>query len=132
MTTLTDHPAARAPAGTMRDARLYRDLHGILGIVQVTPGLPRWSVCEDLAAFFFAGLPADEVPQAFRDAETVLGYAFGVTFRNRKPEPVGSTAHFIRTAELPSGLTLELVALAEHINEADYREDAPVLARSAA
>ena len=105
-------------------ARLFRDLRKVLDIIQVTPGLPRWSVCEDLAAFFFAGLPADEAPQAFKDAETVLAYAFGVTFKTRKPKPVGSTVHFIRTAELPSGLTVELVALAEHINEADYREDA--------
>ncbi len=133
MTLTTDHrPAAQAPPGTRRDARLYQDLHGILGIVQITPGLPRWSVCEDLAAFFFAGLPADEVPQALRDAETVLAYAFGAVFRNRKPDPIGSTRHFIRTAKLASGLKVELVALAETVNEADYREDAPELARSAA
>jgi hypothetical protein len=129
MTSTTAPPAA--PAGTRRDARLYQDLHGILGIVQVTPGLPRWSVCEDLAAFFFAGLPADDVPQAFRDAETVLAYAFGAVFETRRPEPVGSTRHFIRTAELPSGLKVELVALAGTVNEADYREDAPQLVSAA-
>jgi hypothetical protein len=128
--TITTAPLA--PAGTRRDARLYRDLHGILGLVQVTPGLPRWSICEDLAAFFFAGLPAEEVPQSLRDAETVLSYATGATFETRKPDPIGSTRHFIRTAELPSGLRLELVALAETVNEADYREDVPEMAGAAA
>lgn len=116
---------ARAAAADPR-ARLFPDLHKLLDVVQVTPGLPRWSVSHDQAAFFFAGLPADDVPQAFKDAETVLAYAFGAVFATRKPEPVGSTRHFIRTAELASGLTLELVALAETVNEADYREDAPV------
>lgn len=113
-------------AGTGRDARLYRDLNGILGIIQVTPWLPRWSISEDQAAFFFAGLPADEAAQAVRDAETILGYALGARFTDRFPRPVGSTRHHIRTARLASGLTVELVALAEHMDSPDAREDAPV------
>ena len=38
-----------------------------------------------------------------------------MTFAARWPKPVGSTRHFILTATLASGLKVELVALAEHV-----------------
>ena len=79
----------------------------------------------DLGVVFFAGLEPPEAAERLADTETVLAYAFGVTFTDRWPVPVGSTRHHIRTAVLQSGLTVDLVALAEQTS-------GPVLATAGA
>jgi hypothetical protein len=112
MTSTIDRPDLVEAPPDLRDD-LFADLHKILGLIQVTPGLPRWSLSKDSVAFFFAGLAADEAGQAVRDAETVLAYAFGAVFEDRWPKPIGSMRHRVRTAELPSGLKVELVVPAE-------------------
>lgn len=108
-------------------AARYRDAHHILNLAEDTLPFPKLS--EDRATFFFVGLPADEAPQAVADAQTILSYGLNAAFLPRRTK-LGSTAHYILTAVLPSGMKVELVALGEHF--AADREVAPVPAGSVA
>lgn len=122
MTTTLAPPEDGATAVTAdsRAAR-YRDAHRILDIAAL--GLPFPAVSQRGATFFFTGAPdAATARRDMRDAEAVLAYALKVTFRDHRPEPIGSTRHLIRKAELPSGMVVELAALAEHIDGQDARK----------
>ena len=101
-----------------RDPR-HIDAHHILVLAEGV--LPFPNLSRDRATFYFVGLPASESPQAIRDAETVLSYGLGIPFIPRRTK-LGSASHYILTAELASGMKVELVALGEHIKD----EDAPV------
>ena len=113
MTTLTtDPPGLAAPEVT---AAVYHDAKRLIDITQAS-GLPFPKISEDRAVFYFvAAQSAGEAQQGMRYAETVLSDALNTGFSTRHPEPVGSTRHVVRTAKLPSGLKVELVALAEHV-----------------
>lgn len=104
-----------------RDRR-YLDAHRILTVAEGI--LPFPNLSRDRATFFFVGLPADEAPQAMKDARTVLSYGLNAAFIPRRTK-LGSTSHYILTAVLASGMKLELVALGEHINWDDVPELAP-------
>ena len=120
MDTLTASPE------TGRAAR-FGDAHHILDVAAL--GLPFPALSQRAATFFFTAAPdAATASRDMRDAEAVLAYTFGVTFKDHWPKPIGSTRHFIRRAELPSGMLIELAALAEHIDG----QDAPRLAGRAA
>jgi hypothetical protein len=101
-----------------RDGR-YLDAHRILTVAEGVLPFPQLS--RDRATFYFVGLPADEAPQAVRDAQTVLGYGLNAAFIPRRTR-LGSSSHYILTAVLASGMKVELVALAEHVSD----EDSPV------
>lgn len=115
MTITTDLAAPPARAARYRDARR------ILEIAE--GGLPFPAISQRGASFFFTGAPdGASARQAIADAETVLGYAFGVKFEDVRPREMGSTRHVIRTAKLPSGMLLELSILAEHYDGQDARK----------
>ena len=110
----------------------FRDVRRILDITEVTPGIPLPHISKDRAVFFFAGIcHAEDAVQMLRDAETILGYAFKVTFTPRRTK-AGSTEHHILTAMLPSGLMIDLVALAEHIDSQPAPAGEHELSRAAA
>jgi len=97
----------------------FRDVRRILDIIEVTPGLPLPSICKDRAVFFFVGAAhAEDAREAIRLAEIILQGALLTVFYPRRTQ-AGSTRHYILTAVLPSGLMVDLVALAEHIDGQD-------------
>jgi hypothetical protein len=110
----------------------FRDVRRILDITEVTPGLPLPSISRDRAVFFFVGAAhAEDAREAVRLAETILRSALLAVFYPRRTQ-AGSTRHYILTALLPSGLTVDIVALAEHIDGPEARETKPELAEAAA
>ena len=104
--TITDL-AAPAVSGVFRDARR------ILEVAEVTPGLPFPSVCSTLAAFNYTAIThAREAREAVAMAETILSYALKVEFGPRDVPRIGSSAHYILSAYMPSGLRVDIVAKA--------------------
>ena len=113
MTTLTTDPLGLAPPEV--SPLVWHAARAILNIAEAS-GLPFPKISEDRAVFYFvAAQSAGEAQQGMRYAETVLSDALNTGFAARWPKPVGSTRHFILTATLASGLKVELVALAEHV-----------------
>ena len=113
MTTLTTDPLGLAPPEV--SPLVWHAARAILNIAEAS-GLPFPKISEDRAVFYFVGAKdADEARRGILNAETVLSDALNTGFATRYPEPVGSTRHVVRTAKLPSGLKVELVALAEHV-----------------
>jgi hypothetical protein len=109
----------------------FRDVHRILEITEVTPGLPLPSVGSTLAAFYFTAIThAEDAAEAVILAETVLGYALQVEFAPRDTPPIGSAAHYVLSAYMPSGLRVDIVARAGIFGGQDER--ARELAASAA
>jgi hypothetical protein len=110
MTTLTDTPPlAAAP----EHARWFADARRILDVTEVTPGLPLPSIGATLAAFNFTGIThAREAAEAVALAETVLSYALKTDFTPRPVPRIGSSAHYILSAYMPSGLRVDIVARA--------------------
>ena len=114
-------------------AGVFRDIHAIYDLTETVPGLPMPHVGSGRAVFFFVGIihPAD-ARQALYRAETILRSGLLAAFYPRRTK-AGSTEHYILTAVLPSGLMVDLVALAQHIDAPDAPADAlPVLAGTAA
>lgn len=104
------------PPNSAGHADWFRDMRRILDITEVTPGLPLPRIAPDRAVYFFTGITrAADAAQALRDAETVLADTLDVTFTPRRTR-YGSAEHHILSAILPSGLLIDLVALAEHID----------------
>jgi hypothetical protein len=98
---------------TNEHAGWFRDVHRLLDVTQVTPGLPLPSVSKDLAAFNYTSITHDrDAAQAVADAETVLSYALRVNFEPRRPDPVGTATYYILSAYMPSGLRVDIVARA--------------------
>ncbi len=119
MDSITDH------------ARWFADIRRLLDITEVTPGLPLPRIAPERATFFYVGIThAADARESVRTAEMILGYALGVAFIARRTTPAGSSAHYILTAVLPSGLQVDLVGLAEHFDGQD--EDASQFAGLAA
>jgi hypothetical protein len=117
-----NYPATSERSGVFRDARL------ILDIAEVTPGIPFPCISSDRATFFFVGCAhAKEAAEAVADAREILGYALKAEFCPRRTQ-AGSTSHYVLTALLASGLRVEIVALAEHIDGKPARQSAPELA----
>lgn len=104
---------------TNEHAGWFRDVRAILALVETTPGLPLPSISRDRAVFFFVGIthPVD-ARQALYRAETILRSGLLAAFYPRRTQ-AGSTRHYILTAVLPSGLMVDLVALAEHFDGQD-------------
>ena len=104
----------------------FRDVRRLLDITEVTPGLPLPRIGPDSATYFFVGVAhAKEARADVRQAETILRTAFLVNFAPRWTQ-AGSTRHYILTAMLPSGLTVDIVALAQHFDEVDAPGREPV------
>lgn len=129
--TPAEQDIRREAAGADPDAGRYADAHRIMHLAQEVPGIPFPSICRDRATFFFTALPDDEAAEAIRTAGTILGYALGVTFEPRRTEAHG-VRHDILTAELGSGLKVDLAARAQYAGGQDAREDAPQLVTVAA
>lgn len=123
--------AAEAGPPDPDDAR-YADADRVMAICRITPGIPFPHIWRERATLFFLAVtdPA-EAEQAVQDAKVILGYALKVRF-----EPRQTVAHDVRhgilTAELPSGLFVDLVARAQHIGGQPAPQDAPELAEVAA
>lgn len=108
-------------------AKWFDDAHNLLAIAQGTPGLPLPSISSTTASFNYTGIThAKDAREAVAMAETILSYAFRVEFVRDDPPQIGSSAHYMLTASLPSGLPLSIVALAQHFG--GDREDVPELA----
>ncbi len=114
------------------DAARFADASRVLDLAAHTPGVPFPSLSRTEAAFFFVGITdGKEARAAVAQTETVFRFALRVTFETRRTQ-VGSSRHYIRTAGLPSGLKVELVALAEHFDGQDAPAQAePELAGAA-
>jgi hypothetical protein len=111
------------------DAARITDAQHILEAARAT-GLPFPSLSRDRAVFFFVAIADAKTARAERaQAECSLQYALRVPFAPRRTR-AGSTEHHILTAVLPSGMKVDLVALAEHIDgvDAPARELAEVAA----
>ena len=109
----------------------FRDVRAIINITETTPGLPLPRIAPDRAVFLFVGITHRAAAWlAMAEAETILRSGLLAAFFPRRTQ-IGSAAHYILTAVLPSGLQVDLVAMAEHFDSP--AEDAPrELARSAA
>jgi hypothetical protein len=94
----------------------FDDAIRILAIAKETSGLPFPQVGRNHAAFHFSGITHDcDAAYAVGFAEAYLSEKLGVTFMPYWPEEKGSTRHYILRAELPSGLMVDIVALARHV-----------------
>lgn len=101
----------------------FRDVHAILKVTESTPGLPLPRIAPDRATFFFVGIThRTEARQAIAEAETILRSALLAAFFPRRTQ-IGTSRHYILTAVLPSGLMVDLVAMAEHFDSPE--QDAP-------
>jgi len=102
----------------------FRDVRAIINITEAAPGLPLPRIAPDRATFFFVGIThRAEARQAMAEAETILRSAFLAAFFPRRTQ-IGSSRHYILTAVLPSGLMVDLVAMAEHFDN-PAAEDSP-------
>lgn len=107
---------------TNEHAKWFDDAHNLLAIAQGTPGLPLPSISGSVASFNYTSIThAKDARESVAMAETLLSFAFGVEFMRDDPPRIGSSAHYMLTAYLPSGLPLSIVAKAEHFAV----EDAP-------
>jgi hypothetical protein len=103
--------------------RILAVAKGILPFPYISPGL---------AVFFYAGMPdAEQARAAVEAAAAVLASAFSVRFAPRITL-AGGTRHYILGAVLPSGMRLEIAALAGHFDSQDTPVPAPELAEAAA
>jgi hypothetical protein len=108
---------------TNEHAGWFRDVHRLLDVTQVTPGLPLPSVSKDVAAFHYTSIThAQDAAEAVTLAETVLSYALKVHFEPRRPDPVGTAAYYILSAYMGSGLRVDIVARAQVFDAAPARE----------
>lgn len=98
----------------------FADVRRIIDVTETTPGIPLPFISSDRASFYFtAADDADDAREAIGTAETILGYALGVSFT---PGTLQAGVACFRTLEalLPSGLLLSLVVKAEHMAPEDY------------
>lgn len=132
MTTLTDTPAP--PGVTNEHAGWFADVRRVIRATEASaPGLPLPQISGTLAAFHFTDIThAKDAREAVALAETLLSYALKVEFTRRPVPVIGSSAHYVLSAWMPSGLRVDVVAKAGIFDSPEAREDAPVLARSAA
>lgn len=113
------------------DAARYADAHAIMRIAEEVPGIPFPHIDRNRAVFFYVGITdSDEAAGEIRTAEQILTFTFGVSFKPRVTV-AHDMRHDILTAELRSGLKVDLVARAQYIGGQDARESAPELAQVA-
>lgn len=113
---------------TNEHSRWFEDAHNLLAIAEGTPGLPLPAISATKASFNYTAIThAAEARESVAMAETILSYAFRVEFVRNDPPRIGSSAHYMLTAYLPSGLPLSIVALAQHFAGEDVREETPEL-----
>jgi len=123
MTITTGPPAAEA-ATSDPDAARYDDAHRVMAVAQATPGIPFPHIDRNRATLWFLAITdPDEAEQAVQDAAVILGYAFRVRFEPRQTVGYG-VKHDILTAELRSGLFVDLVARAQYTGGQDAPQDA--------
>jgi hypothetical protein len=121
--TLPRSAADADPAGS-RSARLHDRIH-LLGLAMKFPGLADPSTSPYLVSFRYTDIADAEVAAgAVRTAEGILSRQLGVTFEGNYPHPIGSAAHYQRTAELRSGLFVIITARSE-VGPLIEAEDAP-------
>ena len=118
---------------TNEHAGWFRDVRAILKATEAArPGLPLPQIASTLAAFSFVNIPhAEDAREAVALAETLLSYALAVEFTRRPVPQIGSSAHYVLSAYLPSGLRLDIVAKAGIFDGQDEREDAGTLVAAA-
>ena len=98
-------------------AKWFKDVHRLVDITEVTPGLPLPSIGSAVAAFNFTHIThAKDAAEAVALAETVLGYALHAEFARKETPRVGSAEHYVLEAFMPSGLRVAIVAKAEHMS----------------
>lgn len=101
----------------------FEDAIRILQVAQDTHGLPFPSVCSTSAAFNFTHIVhAQDACESVILAETILCHALKTEFAPRDVPRTGSSAHYILSAYLPSGLRLDLVARAGIFADEDARK----------
>jgi hypothetical protein len=109
MTTAIDNPAA---ATVPEHAGWFDDAHRIIEIAR-TPGLPIPQISGTQASFNFTHIThARDAREAVALAETILSYALKADFEPRPVPQVGSSAHYILSAYMGSGLRVDIVARA--------------------
>lgn len=110
---------------TNAHAGWFRDVRAILSVTESTPGLPLPSIGSTQAAFNFTGIThAEDACEAVILAETVLSHALWAEFTPRPVPQIGSAAHYILSAYMPSGLRVDIVAKAGIFDGPGDREDA--------
>lgn len=110
------------PTGA-RSARLHDRIH-MLGLAMKFPGLADPSMSPYLVSFRYTDeTDAEAAAEAVRTAEGILSRQLGVTFEGNYPHPIGSAAHYQRTARLASGLFVYITARAEVGPLIEARED---------
>lgn len=114
---------------TNEHAAWFADVRRLIDITEVTPGLPLPSVGSTLAAFNFTHIThARDAAEAVALAETVLSYALGADFRPKDMPRIGSSAHYVLEAYMPSGLRVDIVARAGIFDGQDAAQFAGVAA----
>jgi len=100
------------PTGS-RSARLHDRIH-LLGLAMKFPALADPSASPHLVAFRYTDIAdAAVAAEAVRTAEGILSRQLGTTFKGDYTDPIGSSAHYQRVAELRSGLFVYITARAE-------------------
>ena len=103
-------PSTPGHAGYWQDVRLIWDL------AEHTPGLPVPSISATRAAFHYNGIThAKDAAESVALAETILSYALHLTFARREAMAGDDTVRYILEAFMPSGLAVDIVAKAEHM-----------------
>ena len=120
--TITDTPAP--PGVTNEHAGWFQDVRAVLRATEAaapgSPCLPLPSIASTLAAFSFVNIPhAEDAREMVATAETILSYALKVEFRPRPVPAIGSAAHYVLSAYMPSGLRVDIVAKAGIFDGAD-------------
>ena len=106
-------PPSITPGDPGRDARLIDAKH-LLHLAQQLPCLPFPALAGYLASFRYTDeTDAEAAAEAVRTAEGILSRQLGVTFGGNYPAPVGSSAHYQRSARLDSGMHVYITARAE-------------------
>lgn len=109
---------------TSRAARII-DAQHLLNLTRQFPCLPFPSLSGYLASFRYTDIAdAEAAAEAVRTAEGILSRQLGVTFTGNYPHPIGSAAHYQRTARLDSGMYVYITARAE-VGPLLEAEDAP-------
>jgi ABC-type anion transport system duplicated permease subunit len=107
---------------TNEHAGWFRDVRAVLAVTEGSLGLPLPSIGSTLAAFHYTGIThAEDAREAVALAETLLAYALNTEFNPRPVPQVGSSAHYVLSAYLPSGLRVDIVARAGIFDGQDER-----------
>lgn len=99
-TTTTDH------------AKWFDDAHRLIEVAK-TPGLPLPQISATMADFRYTDIThPEDAREAVILAETILSHALRVEFEPRGVPRNGSSAYYVLSAYMPSGLRVDIVARA--------------------